>query len=525
MDVDQVGMIQKRLYHCCKSSPVVLRFHHAACSQCQNHGTSTECTWDARPYRVNYHASLQYVQVLEGRIRELEQQSLPPNQTDPQPNEGEQAPWLDNSLLSPSRRTSISQGEVQWTVNHQQSSRDVQTPSSEPGEQSALATGGGMSVMIGPATNESRRQQLSESSSARSFIQHVRQVVEQKKSSRTLANASVSTRDQDSLPLMAPDEDVKRTSNDYTLPTRTRADGLMSVYWTYVHTLYPILGKKMTTADYENLWIGSSLIPHERSFLCLLNVIFSLTSQISNAVEPYNRAATAAVFFSRARELLDVDSNACVRYVQIFLLFGMYLQSTNEPHQCWVFVGLAIRAAQSLELHLPETSERPSDARHRSLLRRVWHGCVLMDRVMALTYGRPCMIDRKVALSVPRPLPVEGEELSADPGMSTSLGETEHPTLVDFFCQSLALYDILHDILLNFYSPETSPIQSLDDVYQCYFEGLGREFSIHGIDRRLYTWENGLPSYLRASRYPAQHSAMTVLSRQAVVLRQRCVPS
>lgn len=118
---------------------------------------------------------------------------------------------------------------------------DVRMPFSDPGEQSALAASGGMSVMIGPATNESRRQQLSESSSARSFIQHVRQVAEQKKTPPTMANGSVPTRDQDNLPLMVPNEDLKRTTNDYTLPTRTRADGLMSVYWTYVHTLYPIL--------------------------------------------------------------------------------------------------------------------------------------------------------------------------------------------------------------------------------------------------------------------------------------------
>lgn len=501
-----------------------LTLHHSVCSQCQKQRTSAECIWDERPSRVNHHASLQYVQLLEDRIRELEQQRLPPTQSCPEDNTEEQATWMDTSLLSPSGRTSISQGEVQRTGKHQSSLMDVRMPFSDPGEQSALAASGGMSVMIGPATNESRRQQLSESSSARSFIQHVRQVAEQKKTPPTMANGSVPTRDQDNLPLMVPNEDLKRTTNDYTLPTRTRADGLMSVYWTYVHTLYPILEKQMTTADYERLWMSDSCIPHERSFLCLLNIIFSLTSQLTDAVEPYDRAASAAVFFTRARELLDIDSNACVRYVQIFLLFGMYLQSTNEPHQCWVFVGLAIRTAQSLELHIPERNERPTNARHRALLRRVWHGCVLMDRVMALTYGRPCMIDRKVALSVPHPLPVEGEELLADPGMSTSLGETEHPTLVDFFSQSLALYDILHDILLNFYSPETSPIQSLDDVYRCYFEGLGREFSIHGIDRRLYTWEKGLPSYLRASSYPAQHRAVTVLSRQAVVIRQRCIP-
>ncbi|OQU98530.1 Fungal specific transcription factor domain-containing protein [Cladophialophora immunda] len=431
---------------------------------------------------------------------------------------------MNNSHLPPYQKANSSHEGVRRNARSQSNSRDGRSRLGASGPQYTLTDTGVMPVMIGPAINESRRQQLYGSSSAGSFIQHVRKVVEQKTSSPTAANSSASTRDQNNLPLMYPHEDVDQPHSDYSLPTRARADVLMAVYWSYVHTLYPIIGKRMTTADYESLWRGDGLIPHERSFLCLLNIMLALTSQLSPSTKPHERAASAAVFYGRARDLLDLERTASVRYVQIYLHFGLYLQSTNEPHQCWNFVALAIRTAQSLELHLPETIERPSDARHRALLRRAWHGCVLMDRVLAMTYGRPCMIDRRVALSVPHPLPVEGEEISADPSMSVCLDPTERPTLLDFFNQSLTLYDIMHDILVNFYSPEVSHIQSLDDVYQHYFEGYNnpmRELGVLEIDRRLSRWEKAVPSYLKLCNYSQGPGTVTVLSRQAVVLYQR----
>ncbi|EXJ68748.1 uncharacterized protein A1O5_08542 [Cladophialophora psammophila CBS 110553] len=381
-----------------------------------------------------------------------------------------------------------------------------------------------MPAMIGVETNELRRQEPYGSSSAGSFIQHVRKVVEQKTASPSTVYPSGTVRDQDNNPLMVPNVPCDKAGEDSDLPGRKRADSLFAVYWQFVHSLYPFLGRRMTTADYENLWKGNGLIPHERSFLCLLNLIFALASQLSPSIMPSERAASAAVFHTRAKHLLDLENTASVRYVQIYLLFGLYLQSTHEAHQCWVFVALAIRTAQSLELHMPETNERPSNSRMRSLLRRVWHGCVLMDRVLAMAYGRPCMIDRRVALSVPLSLAVEGEEMSPDPAMLGSTSPAEQPALGDFFNQSMLLYGILHDVLVNFYSPQAPHVHSLDDVYHHYFEGYHRprgELDVLEIDRKLSRWKKELPRYLEISNYPLNQHPVTVLSRQAVILHQR----
>jgi hypothetical protein len=56
---------------------------------------------------------------------------------------------------------------------------------------------------------------------------------------------------------------------------------------------------------------------------------------------------------------------------------GGFLQSTNRPNRCWNVVGMAIRIAQGLGLHVESTG---GDLVERETRRRIWWGCVLMDR-------------------------------------------------------------------------------------------------------------------------------------------------
>ena len=63
--------------------------------------------------------------------------------------------------------------------------------------------------------------------------------------------------------------------------------------------------------------------------------------------------------------------------VQCLLLFGIYLQSTSSVCKCWMTVGQAIRMAQSLGIHVDDPLR---SARYREYKRRIWHGCVWLDR-------------------------------------------------------------------------------------------------------------------------------------------------
>ena len=297
----------------------------------------------------------------------------------------------------------------------------------------------------------------------------------------------------------------------------------MAAYWEYVHVLYPYLDRAQMQEGYDNIWRGDGSVSDERSFLCLLNIIFALSSQIVGLTALEERERSATVFYLRARELLDVVETGSVHSVQSFLLLGQYFQSTNEPHSCWVFVGLGIRAAQSLGLHLPETSERVSDVRTRETLRKVWHGCILMDRVLSMTYGRPCMTGPRTAIAVPLPLAIDEERLLPDPVLQHTV-QAQRPSVIDFYISSLRLYEILHDVLFNFYAIDIQQSRPVDGLYDKYF---GRSSSTEGhpsvfeLERRLSRWENSIPDHLKIGNYPRGDGAEVVLYRQAVILHQR----
>lgn len=171
-------------------------------------------------------------------------------------------------------------------------------------------------------------------------------------------------------------------SVDYVLPSRKTADNLFRVYWDTVHPLFPFLNRKQFEESYAGIWSGLPSESDESLMMCTLNVVFALASQYSETILIKERETSASKFFDRAQDLLNLDlwGVGSVDLVQCLLLMGQYLQSINSLHQCWTIGGLATRVAEGLGLHLPETSTKCPDIRQREHLRRLWHGCILLDR-------------------------------------------------------------------------------------------------------------------------------------------------
>ena len=374
-----------------------------------------------------------------------------------------------------------------------------------------------VSAIIGATTDEHCCEGFYGSASAGTFLQRVKKLVEHKLSEdgRPSSLGSGLPRDTESLPV--PPRDPQEQYLDYILPSRRSADSLMTTYWRNVHILYPYLDEIRTRTDYEKIWSTAGSVSDEKSFLCLLNVIFAISSQLVGSTGPGERDKVAATFYQRAKTLLNVLDTPCLRSVQTYLLLGLYFQSTNDPHACWIFVGLGIRTAQSLGLHLPETSERVSEGRAREMLRKVWYGCVLMDRVLSMTYGRPCMIGPMTAIAVPLPLAAD-EEPYLSRYTQRYPEQTSHASVDEFYISALKLYEILHDVLFNLYRTDDRT-QPIDDVYDRCFGSSSA--SIFEIDRRLSRWEESIPDRLKARSQAREDAGESAFHRQAVVLRQQ----
>lgn len=168
----------------------------------------------------------------------------------------------------------------------------------------------------------------------------------------------------------------------FVLPSRGIANGMMNTYWDEVHVLYPFLIRPRFTEVYRSLWDGEVEGIDEHLVHCILNTIFAITCQVHRRFAPEEKTRDAEIYFQRATRLLQVDvlANGSMELIQALLLMGQYLQSTELPHSCWMVVGLAVRTAQGLGLHLPHTSANLERQQDRELARRLWHGCVFMDR-------------------------------------------------------------------------------------------------------------------------------------------------
>jgi hypothetical protein len=247
------------------------------------------------------------------------------------------------------------------------------------------------------------------SSSMFSFMKHIKRTVEKKKAPST-SPRDLDCRTPHGAGGMEPQGREKKSRDDegflddledFILPARSVADHLLDCYFTWVDTLYPYLHRPSFMATYEQLWTARGIpnsggefemglpdrkVP-DKTFRCILNLVFAFGCQFSPAIPPSRRDSSSDVFFKRSRMLLHIDilGSGSILLVQALVLMGHYLQSTKFPNRCWNVSGMAIRVAQGLGMHLDSTSANGKSVVEREMWRRTWHGCILLDRLVQFT--------------------------------------------------------------------------------------------------------------------------------------------
>ena len=103
--------------------------------------------------------------------------------------------------------------------------------------------------------------------------------------------------------------------------------------------------------------------------------------------------------------------------MQYLLILGQYLQGSQQTMKAWTTHGVAIKAAMQLGLHSSEASKNLPQV-DQEVRKRVWFICVLLDRNLSMTFGRPPAIpDHYVRLPPARPfstLPDKAERDSVE---------------------------------------------------------------------------------------------------------------
>ncbi|EXK25527.1 hypothetical protein FOXG_11942 [Fusarium oxysporum f. sp. lycopersici 4287] len=286
----------------------------------------------------------------------------------------------------------------------------------------------------------------------------------------------------------------------FVLPPRALADHLKERYFKRAYYLYPIFDKDAFEHAYESLWLPSGRTstvdeyrhlglgedPTSIAFHSSLNAIFALGCIFSDLSKAAKTTAYE-LFFSRSKQnigldLLDLND---LSVVQTLLLVALVLQGTPFPDRCWNAVGMACRVAQGLGLHsIPPYDQHES--RLWQIRRRTWHGCIVLDTLVSMTFGRPTMITNLSALAVP-------ESMTFDVQSVEGIAKTK----LHFQNESVRLSIILDSMLSKVYKP-----------WQCRVPDDGQNLMSHTntacqsmdifveLHRRLQAFESSVPSSL-----------------------------
>ncbi|UQC80587.1 fungal specific transcription factor domain-containing protein [Colletotrichum lupini] len=293
----------------------------------------------------------------------------------------------------------------------------------------------------------------------------------------TRVQPSTPFRSQQALPSLSTPSSLYADFDKFLLPPRPFADYLLQLYFQRVHYLYPVFHRPAFERAYESLWqpttsttaaavaafeagetdfrgVGLGCSPGADAttivFHSALNSIFALACNFAD-LTCAEKAKSIEVFLLRSRKCLSVDllEKNNLGVVQTLLLCGLVFQGTPFPDRCWNAVGIACRIAQGLGLHMDVVAARDMGAGlgaegeggftlEMDVRQRTWQGCVIIDTLVSMTFGRPTVTSN----------------LSANELLSRShsgAGQSLEQPKLEFITQSFKLSLILENILSQVY--------------------------------------------------------------------------
>ncbi|KAF7619593.1 hypothetical protein AFLA_001218 [Aspergillus flavus NRRL3357] len=178
---------------------------------------------------------------------------------------------------------------------------------------------------------------------------------------------------------------------DNVLPPRRHADHLVNLYWQCLDPLEPLLDQRSFWTTYEAIFDGREIECNEQIILCILNLIFALSTQLQESTPSEQRNSASRTFFLRAWHLLRPEvilwQAGSLETVQCLILMTQYLRCTSNLHQTWMALGSAVRIALSIGLDR-SGREISEPQRENDVTPDVWQQCVFMDRSLSWSLGR-----------------------------------------------------------------------------------------------------------------------------------------
>lgn len=259
----------------------------------------------------------------------------------------------------------------------------------------------------------------------------------------------------------------------------------LSSYFSTIHVAYPFLPRSFFMQKYKNLQSKDDQLT--TAWLALFYGVLAIGAFYDQGAPPVSSKDLHANYFQRSILLTDLNKlEASTVQVSALLVQCFYLLATSKTDRCWITLGVAVRLAQALGLHMDFIDGKrtpwgyPLPQPQRSeIRRRVWYSLFVLDRLVALQLGRPPAIsDGGFSVSLPSNLD-DGEH---DWEGNVPLVRVDRPSYGCYFLHVIELSKIIGRVLQELNEAQ-KPIDRLSQVKH--------------LDDELSLWKSNLPRYLR----------------------------
>ncbi|KAK7177687.1 hypothetical protein PSPO01_16265 [Paraphaeosphaeria sporulosa] len=215
------------------------------------------------------------------------------------------------------------------------------------------------------------------------------------------------------------DVDVDYAVDPYELPSLDTAQRLVDSYLNTVQDSFPILPRSSFADNFRGYYqsVGQGLpLAAPNKWLAILNLVFAIGAKYSHLTEADWRADDRdhLIYQSRAHILglhgSPLLSKPDLMQVQFTSLLAFYLLVVGRVNRAWIIVGMALRYAQALGLHLRNEDRTFSTAQKETLM-HMWWGTCCLEGIISVIIGRPSLLVEDYC-SVPLPLSLTTEQLA-----------------------------------------------------------------------------------------------------------------
>ncbi|PVH90555.1 hypothetical protein DM02DRAFT_711542, partial [Periconia macrospinosa] len=323
--------------------------------------------------------------------------------------------------------------------------------------------------------------------------------------------------------------EIDYTVYPFELPPMDVAQGLIKGYMDTVQDSFPILSRSSFMEAFHELYASVEHgAPHSMpdKWLAVLNLVFAIGAQYSHLVEEpgHIHDFSHLTYVSRAHILglstPDLVSHPDLMQVQITALLALYFMATGRANRAWVIIGVSVRYAHALGLHV-RNEDRSTAISQKENLVRIWWGLYILEGTLSTTVGRPSSVIEDFC-SAPLPLPVAMKRMSDETLISQIQAQyqgctihqapavaTSEPSNAGSYLKSRAQVGaITQQVMIGLYSARTIAM-SWKQMQQ----------KISGLREQLETWLVSLPLGLDFT----QPTAHTTFQRERLVLKMHYI--